>query len=78
MSTSFQYEDPLNRANVQISTLQQTRLAFKDMGRKMVSSGKGFGKVGLVFAGVECCVEGVRLEFSPSDPFLSTRANREG
>jgi len=61
MSTSFQYEDPLNRANVQISTMAQTKIAMKDMGVKMLSSGKGFAKVGAVYSGVECCVEGVSL-----------------
>lgn len=66
MSTSFQYEDPLNRANVQISTMAQTKIAMKDMGVKMLSSGKGFAKVGAVYSGVECCVEGVSL--SPSFP----------
>lgn len=70
MSTSFQYEDPLNRANVQISTMQQTKLAFKDMGKKMVSTGKGFAKVGLVFSGVECCVEGVSSFLSHPPHFL--------
>jgi hypothetical protein len=67
MSTSFQYEDPMNRANVNIGTMAQTRLAMKDMGKKMVSSGKGFGKVGAIYSGVECCVEGVSacLSFAP-------------
>ncbi|KAL7413062.1 Tim17/Tim22/Tim23/Pmp24 family-domain-containing protein [Mrakia frigida] len=62
MSTSFQYEDPLNRANVQISTMAQTKIAMKDMGVKMLSSGKGFAKVGAVYSGVECCVEGYRAK----------------
>lgn len=70
MSTSFQYEDPMNRANVHVSTMAQTKIAMKDMGVKMLSSGKGFAKVGAIYAGVECCVEGVssRLGWSP---FLS-------
>lgn len=77
MSTSFQYEDPLNRANVQISTMQQTKLAMRDMGSKMVSTGKGFGKVGAVYSGIECCVEGVRprLFLAFSLPLL--RAKKE-
>lgn len=71
MSTSFQYEDPLNRANVQISTMAQTKIAFKDMGSKMMTTGKGFAKVGAVYSGVECCVEGVRLyPLSPVPPSL--------
>ncbi|CED83355.1 mitochondrial import inner membrane translocase subunit tim22 [Phaffia rhodozyma] len=62
MSTSFQYEDPMNRANVKISTMAQTKLAFKDMGVKMWGTGKGFAKVGAIYSGVECCVEGYRAK----------------
>jgi hypothetical protein len=64
MSTSFQYEDPMNRANVHISTMAQTKIAMKDMGTKMLASGKGFAKVGAVYSGVECCVEGVSPDVS--------------
>lgn len=66
MSTSFQYEDPMNRANVHVSTMAQTKIAMKDMGSKMLASGKGFAKVGAVYSGVECCVEGVRPNPTPS------------
>jgi import inner membrane translocase subunit TIM22 len=59
MSTSFQYEDPMNRANVHVSTMAQTKIAMKDMGSKMMTTGKGWAKVGAVYSGVECCVEGV-------------------
>lgn len=54
----------MNRANVQISTLAQTKIAMKDMGVKMLASGKGFAKVGAVYSGVECCVEGVSIPFA--------------
>ena len=33
---------------------------FKDMGKGMWRSGKGFGKVGALFAGIECVIESVR------------------
>ena len=50
MSSSFAYEDPLLRQN--LSTQQKAREIFKEMGRGMYRSGKGFGKVGALFAGL--------------------------
>jgi hypothetical protein len=58
MSTSFAYEDPLLRQN--LGTTQKTMEIFKDMGRGMWRSGKGFGKVGALYAGIECVIESVR------------------
>ena len=57
MSSSFAYEDPLLRQN--LSTQQKARVIFKEMGRGMWKSGKGFGKVGALFAGIECVIESV-------------------
>jgi mitochondrial import inner membrane translocase subunit TIM22 len=57
MSSSFAYEDPLMRQN--LSTTQKASEIFKEMGRGMWRSGKGFGKVGALFAGVECVIESV-------------------
>ena len=57
MSASFAYEDPLLRQN--LSTQQKAREIFKEMGRGMWKSGKGFGKVGALFAGIECVIESV-------------------
>lgn len=61
MSSTFAYEDPLSRTWAQdnMSTRQKTAVIFKDMGKNMVKSGKGFGKVGALYAGVECVIEGV-------------------
>lgn len=60
MSASFAYEDPLSRAsNKLVGTRAQTAFIFKEMGRNMWSSGKGFGKVGALYSGIECCIEGV-------------------
>ncbi len=59
MSSSFAYEDPLLRQN--LSTQQKAREIFKEMGRGMYKSGKGFGKVGALFAGIECVIESVSL-----------------
>lgn len=62
MSSSFAYEDPLLRpqANPNATTTQKAREIFKDMGKGMWRNGKGFGKVGALFAGLECAIESVR------------------
>ena len=57
MSSSFAYEDPLLRQN--LSTQQKAREIMKEMGRWMWRSGKGFGKVGALLAGIECVFESV-------------------
>ena len=61
MSSSFAYEDPLLRPQAQANapTAQKAREIFRDMGKGMWRSGKGFGKVGALFAGLECAVESV-------------------
>lgn len=38
---------------------EQLRRGFKDMGTRSFSSAKNFGMVGAMFAGTECCIEGV-------------------
>jgi len=61
MSASFAYEDPLVRQqHATLKTTQKAREVFREMGRGMWSSGKGFGKVGALFAGIECIIESVR------------------
>ncbi|KAF8648498.1 hypothetical protein AX16_006207 [Volvariella volvacea WC 439] len=64
MSSSFAYEDPLLRQQTQagMKTHQKAREVFKEMGRGMWSSGKGFGKVGALFAGIECIIESYRAK----------------
>lgn len=57
MQASFAYEDPL--ARTELSTRQKTTAMFKEMGRNMYKSGRGFGKVGALYAGVECVIESV-------------------
>lgn len=74
LSASFAIDDPLRRSNLQaaamaanpgqaappeMTTMQQTRAYFKETGKQMYRSGKGFGKVGALYAGIECCIEGV-------------------
>ncbi|KAG5652842.1 hypothetical protein H0H81_003404 [Sphagnurus paluster] len=64
MSASFAYEDPLLRQQTQagMKTTQKAREVFKEMGRGMWTSGKGFGKVGALFAGIECVIESYRAK----------------
>ena len=73
LSASLTIDDPLRRSNLQaaamargepapeLSTAQQTKEFFKQTGRGMYRSAKGFGKVGLIYSGVECCIEGVSV-----------------
>jgi import inner membrane translocase subunit TIM22 len=73
MSASFAYEDPYLRQQTQagLNTAQKAREVFREMGKGMWKSGKGFGKVGALFAGIECVIESVRLFFSFLFPFAA-------
>ncbi|KAH8591484.1 Tim17/Tim22/Tim23/Pmp24 family-domain-containing protein [Bisporella sp. PMI_857] len=63
---SMSYDTPLSSpAASQITSLplrDQLRQGFKDMGARSYSSAKNFGKVGAIFAGTECCIEGFRAK----------------
>ena len=57
------YDTPLGaqgQAMANMPVREQLRRGFKDMGRKSYSSAKNFGLIGAMFAGTECCIEGVR------------------
>lgn len=41
---------------------QQLAHGFKDMGQRSWSSARNFGKVGLLFSGIECGIEGFRAK----------------
>lgn len=41
---------------------QQLKIGFKDMGTRSFSMAKNFGKVGALFAGIECGIEGLRAK----------------
>jgi import inner membrane translocase subunit TIM22 len=61
----MQYDTPLSTspaaANITSYPLrEQLKRGFKDMGARSFSSAKNFGKVGAIFAGTECCIEGYR------------------
>jgi len=64
MSASFAYEDPFLRAQSQagMNTTQKASQIFKDMGKGMWTSGRSFGKIGALFAGIECVIEGYRAK----------------
>ncbi|KAF8504709.1 Tim17-domain-containing protein [Russula emetica] len=66
MSSSFAYEDPLLRQN--LNTTQKSMEIFKDMGRGMWRGGKGFGKVGALYAGIECVIESYRARNDMVNP----------
>ncbi|KAI0090716.1 mitochondrial import inner membrane translocase subunit TIM22 [Irpex rosettiformis] len=66
MSSSFAYEDPLMRAS--LTRTQKASEIFKEMGRGMWRSGKGFGKVGALFAGIECVIESYRAKNDMVNP----------
>jgi len=66
MSASFAYEDPLLRSN--LSTRQKTAEIFKEMGRGVWRSGRGFGKVGALYQGIECVIESYRARNDMVNP----------
>ncbi|KIM40301.1 hypothetical protein M413DRAFT_73782 [Hebeloma cylindrosporum] len=62
MSASFAYEDPYLRSQTQMNTTQKASQIFKEMGKGMWTSGKAFGKIGALCAGVECIIESYRAK----------------
>ena len=56
------YDTPMSPSGQQLANLplrEQLKRGFKDMGSRSYSSAKNFGIVGAIFAGTECCIEGV-------------------
>ena len=59
------YDTPLTPQGRELSTLstrEQIRRGFKDMGSRSYSSAKNFAIVGALFSGTECCIEGLRAK----------------
>ena len=50
---------PQAQAIEKLSTREQLRTGFKEMGRTSWSSARNFGKGGLLYSGIECGIEGV-------------------
>lgn len=74
MSSSFALEDPFRAPQFEgMTTMQKSKLVFRDMGKGMLKSGAGFGKVGALYAGSECVIEGVScfVAISPGSAVLS-------
>jgi import inner membrane translocase subunit TIM22 len=66
MSSSFAIEDPLRNTQFQnMGGKAKVKAVFTEMGKGMWKSGSGFAKVGALYAGSECVIEGVRSS-SPS------------
>ncbi|RDA92380.1 hypothetical protein CP533_4422 [Ophiocordyceps camponoti-saundersi (nom. inval.)] len=67
---SMSYDTPFgspvtNAAGQNLSDMplrQQLKVGFKDMGSRSLSMAKNFGKVGALFAGIECGIEGLRAK----------------
>ena len=58
------YDTPLSPQGQAMASLpmrEQLKRGFQDMGTRSYSSAKNFGMVGTLFAGTECCIEGVRI-----------------
>lgn len=63
------YDTPFHTAGSGVQTpysslplRQQISIGFKDMGTRSWSTARNFGKVGALFAGIECGVEGFRAK----------------
>ncbi|KXN93201.1 Mitochondrial import inner membrane translocase subunit TIM22 [Leucoagaricus sp. SymC.cos] len=54
-----------------MNTAQKASQIFREMGRGMYTSGKGFGKVGALFAGIECIIEGASHIVSSNQNFIN-------
>lgn len=62
MSSSFALEDPFRAPQFNgMSTKQKAKIVFTDMGKSMWKSGSGFARVGALYAGTECVIEGVSV-----------------
>jgi len=62
---------PQGQAMASLSTREQLRRGFKDMGVRSYSSARNFGMVGAIFAGTECCIEGLRARNDVTNGVLS-------
>lgn len=52
------------------TTMQSTKEFFLQTGRSMYSSGKGFGMVGALYSGIECCIESYRAKNDMVNPVV--------
>lgn len=69
--SSMAYDTPMTPQGQQLGTLpirQQLKVGLKDMGSRSLSSAKNFGKIGAIFSGVECGIEGLRAKNDFANP----------
>ncbi|KAI1824760.1 Tim17/Tim22/Tim23/Pmp24 family-domain-containing protein [Xylaria intraflava] len=68
---SMAYDTPFNHPGAagvarqpiaELPMREQLKVGFKDMGARSFSTAKNFGKVGLLFSGIECGIEGFRAK----------------
>ncbi|KAJ5050844.1 uncharacterized protein L3040_002713 [Drepanopeziza brunnea f. sp. 'multigermtubi'] len=64
---SMQYDTPLHTSSSaeaikSLPLRQQLKAGLRDMGARSYASARNFGKVGAIFAGTECCIEGFRAK----------------
>ncbi|KAF7558047.1 hypothetical protein G7046_g5897 [Stylonectria norvegica] len=67
---SMSYDTPFHTASpggpqtlvTSLPLKQQLKIGFKDMGVRSFSMAKNFGKVGGLFSGIECGIEGLRAK----------------
>lgn len=52
------------------ASMQSTKEFFIQTGRSMYSSGRGFGKVGALYSGIECCIESFRAKNDIINPVV--------
>lgn len=53
------------------NSMQSTKAYFVQTGKNMYSSGRGFGKVGALYSGIECCIESFRARNDMANPVLA-------
>lgn len=73
-ASQMQYDTPMTAAGQTLTELpmrEQLKRGFKDMGQRSLSSAKNFGKVGAIFAGTECCIEGYRAKNTLSNGVMA-------
>ena len=62
--SQMSYDTPFsgNPTAPTLSTREQIRLGFRDMGSRSWSTAKNFGRIGALFSGIECGFEGLRAK----------------
>ncbi|KAF8608119.1 hypothetical protein BDV93DRAFT_434527 [Ceratobasidium sp. AG-I] len=70
----YAHEDLMQHNNLRIANAKKTADFFKSTDRSMWHSGSGFAKVGALYSGAECCIEGVSLTHSANNDITNAVA----